>query len=351
MPPIDKEKRAALLIDVASPDRSVKGRALEDLITLVFEAVPGIKLERARTLDVSRAQEIDHVFINDQERRGLPHLPAMFFVESKNWGSPVGAPEIGWFATKVRDRNGTFAVMVVKDRVSGTLSSEPKSALLQLTVELSHGVEIVIVDERELTNVPTGEVFAALLEKKWRFSKSVRGYYHASDEDLAGPRFRTGLVEALREIRREAVSELMDARSARSNLDRASASVALRAAAADIERAIAEVADDDWFWAGPRAAVVAFGATAIDAVDAVVEFAGWDAEWLDIASSLSPAPRRVRADTRLWAVSTDYFINEYEHQTELVASDAALAIVEIALQGLMQIDSIEPPWDEDTLSE
>lgn len=351
MPPIDKELRAALLVDIASPDRSVKGRALEDLITLVFEAVPGVKLERARTLDVSRAQEIDHVFINDQERRGLPHLPAMFFVESKNWGRPVGAPEIGWFATKVRDRNGTFAVMVVKDRVSGAGSSEPKSALSQLTVELSHGVEIVIVDERELANAPTGEVFAALLEKKWRFLKSVRGHYRASDEDLAGTRFRTGLVEALRAIRREVVSELMDARSATSKLDQAGASVALRSAAADIERAIADVADEDWFWAGPRATVVAFGAAAIDAVDAVVDFVGWDAEWLDIASSLSPAPRRVRPETRLWSISTDYFINEYEHQREFVASDAALALVEIALQGLMHIDSIEPPWSEDALSE
>lgn len=61
------------------------------------------------------------MFVNDQERRGLPHLPAMFYVESKSWGSQSARRR--WdamVATKVRDRNGTFAVFVVKDRVTGT---------------------------------------------------------------------------------------------------------------------------------------------------------------------------------------------------------------------------------------
>jgi hypothetical protein len=73
-----------------------QGRALEDLVCYLFEAVPGIAVTERNVVNAFGTEEIDVAFWNDQPRRGLWFLPTALLVECKNWSRPVGSDEIAY---------------------------------------------------------------------------------------------------------------------------------------------------------------------------------------------------------------------------------------------------------------
>lgn len=75
MPKVDRDHVRALLqvADTGSTDK--KGRALEDLVIYLFEASPGVELDDERVLDEALSQEIDVIFRNNREKRGLHDAP------------------------------------------------------------------------------------------------------------------------------------------------------------------------------------------------------------------------------------------------------------------------------------
>ena len=79
-----------------------KGRRLEDLVSRLLESVQGFIVDR-RNLR-TETEELDLVLRNESQDPFWIKLPPYLLVESKNWSSKVGTPELAWFADKLRER-------------------------------------------------------------------------------------------------------------------------------------------------------------------------------------------------------------------------------------------------------
>jgi ActR/RegA family two-component response regulator len=85
-------------------DAHKKGRLLEETLSLLFRAIPGLN-----EVTVNRrgaAEEFDVVVTNDSADRVLAKEGSFILVECKNWSSPVDPDVVTVFRTKLRDRFG-----------------------------------------------------------------------------------------------------------------------------------------------------------------------------------------------------------------------------------------------------
>lgn len=81
-----------------------KGRALEDLLCLLFRSIPG--LEDIQQNNRSQGEEIDLVVTNRSNDPFWKKESTIFLVECKNWMTPVDPTEIDRFFEKMRRRYG-----------------------------------------------------------------------------------------------------------------------------------------------------------------------------------------------------------------------------------------------------
>jgi hypothetical protein len=79
-----------------------KGRALEDLMCCLFEAIPGIRATRNKK-NVFETEEVDICLYNVFSPGGLPSpaFPPWILIECKNWSQKVSSSEVSWFDTKL----------------------------------------------------------------------------------------------------------------------------------------------------------------------------------------------------------------------------------------------------------
>lgn len=86
-------------------DRNLKGRALEDLVKLLFRATPGF--ERVTTRLQNEIEELDIVVENRSEDPAWRADGAAYLLgECKNWSKPCGAPELRSFYAKLTNKFG-----------------------------------------------------------------------------------------------------------------------------------------------------------------------------------------------------------------------------------------------------
>lgn len=348
MPEIDRKRVQELLADANSDDKAVKGRALEQLVVHLFEAIPGVTCEDTDVLDAPGAHEIDVFLRNNRDRSGLPHLPHLLIVESKNWGHPVGSPEISRFGHKIGARGETFGIFVTKDGITGAGKAGPMSAYSELLLELDRGRAIIVFRERELVGVRSGKRLAELVMNKWMELKMRRDLYWASDEELERPELLTGIREAIRAFRRDAAKQFLAAMPPTS--DQAEAVAYARELAQRLEQAVEVAKDDDQdpFWSKPRVVLVEFGGAVANLVLLNENARGGDAEWLEIAADLN-GPDRVNAFVggKLWRILVAFYLDQVEGAGDLDSHLASLSLVQIAIEQVGQIDSIEPDFEDD----
>jgi hypothetical protein len=92
--------QASFLRGTTAATTTDQGRALEDLVCYLFEAVPGITVTERNAVNAFGTEEVDVAFWNDQPRRGLWFLPTTLLVECKNWSRPVGSAEVAYFVRR-----------------------------------------------------------------------------------------------------------------------------------------------------------------------------------------------------------------------------------------------------------
>src|SRR5712691_3088596 len=97
-----------------------KGKALEDLICFLFEAVPGI-LTRRNKKNIFETEEVDVFLWNEFFSGGLPSpaFPPYMLVECKNWSEKVSSNEVSWFDTKLRDRGLFLGILIATCGITG----------------------------------------------------------------------------------------------------------------------------------------------------------------------------------------------------------------------------------------
>jgi Restriction endonuclease len=347
MSDIDLNHVQQLLAEANSDDKAVKGRALEQLVVHLFETIPGVTCESTDVVDELHSQEIDVFFLNEGERGALPHLPHLLIVECKNWARAVGSPEVTRFSHKIRDRGEHFGILVTKRGITGADEAQMQAAYSDLVIEQTHGRTIIVFEERELAKVKSGKRLAELVMNKWRAFKTRRGLYWASDQELERPELRTGIREAIRAFRKDAVDQFLAAMTETS--DRGQAIAKMHGVANRVEDAVAlaHTDADDPFWSKPRAVLIEFGGAAANLVLLDEKARGTDAESLEIAADVY-GPDRMHAFVggELWRTLVAYYLEQVETSRELDSYFASLALVQLAIDQIGQLDAIEPGFDD-----
>src|SRR6266542_1390082 len=133
-----------------------RGLALEDLVSYVFEHVPGISVTIRNTLNPQHSEEVDIAFFNDQHRLGFFFLPFSFIVECKSWIDPVGSNDVSWFDTKVRHRGLSFGVLVAVNGITGD-ATDLRAAHDIISRALSERRQLVVLTLDELAQLQSGK--------------------------------------------------------------------------------------------------------------------------------------------------------------------------------------------------
>jgi hypothetical protein len=117
---IDQKRVAELLrMGANAATTKEKGDAFEELLCVLFESIPGIRVSKRNERNEFHTEEIDIAFLNERHQEGLPFIHWIILAECKNWSSPVGSEHVSWFDTKMRDRGVEFGVLFAANGVTG----------------------------------------------------------------------------------------------------------------------------------------------------------------------------------------------------------------------------------------
>ncbi len=166
MPEIDRKRIARLFAQGDGADTpTARGDALEELITYLFERIPGLSVTARKALDIGGAQEIDVAFWNDSHPDGLWLFDYVLLVECKNWSGPVGHAEVAVFADKLRSRGRPFGILVAAKGVTGNPELLSR-AHRQIARSLEERREIVVLTRSEIEALGHTDELVFLLKRK-----------------------------------------------------------------------------------------------------------------------------------------------------------------------------------------
>ncbi len=123
-----------------------KGKALENLISVLFGNLKGIKIVK-RNLK-RRSQEIDLLVSNESKDPLLNKLSSPFPIECKNWSSPVNAEKMRWFIEKVKELNSNVGVFVAWNGITGNNGARDEIFAAQ-----KDGITIVVMDKNSIEKI------------------------------------------------------------------------------------------------------------------------------------------------------------------------------------------------------
>ena len=143
-----------------------KGRALEDLICVLFEAVPGIMTRRNKK-NIFETEEVDIFLWNEFFPGGLPSpaFPPHILVECKNWSDKVSSREVSWFDTKLRDRGLFLGVLIPMQGITGQ-PQRLTDAHFIVAKALSEQRKIIVITREDLNGLTSGSDLVSLLQEK-----------------------------------------------------------------------------------------------------------------------------------------------------------------------------------------
>lgn len=143
-----------------------RGRALEELVCLVFTSVPGILPPIRNVVDFADGGEIDVFLANKASKNGLWFLPISVLVESKNWRGRVGAEEVRVFIDRLRERACGAGILIAANGITGDPPSL-EAAHRHVARALEQGIHLLVLTLDELEDLESGRDLIDLLLNKW----------------------------------------------------------------------------------------------------------------------------------------------------------------------------------------
>jgi hypothetical protein len=143
-----------------------KGKALEDFICFLFEAVPGIMTRRNKK-NIFETEEVDIFLWNEFFPGGLPSpaFPPHILVECKNWSEKVSSREVSWFDTKLRDRGLFLGVLIAMQGITGQ-PQRLTDAHFIVAKALSEQRKILVITREDLEGLTSESDLVGLLKEK-----------------------------------------------------------------------------------------------------------------------------------------------------------------------------------------
>lgn len=143
-----------------------KGAALEKFCAEFFGSVPGVTVAESNVLSDAHSQEID-LCSTTTGLKGSGLLGDPFFVEAKNWSSPVGSAEVAWFDWKLRLGGVTGGLLVAANGITGS-AADGTSARANVKQASLEGRQIYVVTSDELLACKSSVDFRDLMRTKRR---------------------------------------------------------------------------------------------------------------------------------------------------------------------------------------
>jgi hypothetical protein len=155
------------LSDSATNDaagRTLKGKALEDLVCYLFEKVPGIPITERNQQNAFQTEEIDLAFWNDKHPHGFRFLPDILLVECKNWSQPVDSASIAYFVTKIVNKGKNFGILIAANGITGP--DGITRANFEISAALLRGINVIIITRAEIETFNKTDDLLFLCKKK-----------------------------------------------------------------------------------------------------------------------------------------------------------------------------------------
>jgi len=148
-------------IDAASTSKE-KGQALEDVSEYLLAQFEGVEImERDKVCD---SEELDLVLWNPGIEVVLRPWDFIILVECKNWSSPVGAPDLDWFISKLRRRSLKNGIFIASNGVTGNFETGAKGIIKEA---LSTGIRVIVFTRTDLNLIQNTNDLRELIKNKY----------------------------------------------------------------------------------------------------------------------------------------------------------------------------------------
>jgi hypothetical protein len=142
-----------------------RGRAFENLLSYLFECIPGITITKRNALNQFENEEIDIAFWNERTAKGLPFLSEIILVEAKNWSGRVGSMEVAWFDRKIEDRGQDFGILVAMNGITGN-GVDRTNAHQVIANALGKRRRLIVITRDDIQNIATAKDIVLLIKER-----------------------------------------------------------------------------------------------------------------------------------------------------------------------------------------
>lgn len=139
-----------------------RGRKYEELLSYVFETVPG-SLVVPNTKNFFGAEQVDIAVDNGG---AFPGLPDKFLVECKNYADPVDSKAVGYFLYICLSREAQLAIVAAAKGLTGDADDMTYAHSLAIAAS-AMGCKLVILTTEDLLSLTSSQDLADLLRHRY----------------------------------------------------------------------------------------------------------------------------------------------------------------------------------------
>ena len=132
------------------------------------------------------SEEIDLWIANDSKDSFWVRIGNVFIVECKNWGNPMGVPEVRSLKSIMQDKNIDFSILMSKNGITGDNYHDANDIIRKAVRENKY---IVVLDQADLLEIANGTHPTKKIREKYydlltvvcglRVKQNYRDRYHA----------------------------------------------------------------------------------------------------------------------------------------------------------------------------
>lgn len=345
-----------------SPVGNRRGKALEQLVSDTFSALPGVEVADRNVVSGSGEAEFDVLLVNERREDGVPGFDRDVLIECKSSDDPLGSRDVSHFISQATLRHLRWSIIVSLAGLTGD-KTDARAAHRAIERGAEKNTWVMLFIKSELAAARSAEHLAAIVEAKRRKMLLKLRAVTLNDEELrelnprpSGVQFTRGLAgieQAVRQARENALALIFQAAIQRSNVEDDGALIeqaasALHALNNEVEAHRRSPAEDP-MWREVHARVVSVGAAFARLLDEdLADPESQQSVSFDVRAS---APQRIDADVggELWNLLSDYRLRQVRDTEHYVRTRNAVAMISMVVEAIISIDDIDPRdiYDDD----
>jgi hypothetical protein len=339
----------------AKPAGNPRGKALEELVSEMFSALPGVEVADRNVLAGSGEAELDILLTNAQREDGLPAFGRDVLIECKSSDDALNSAGVTHFVSQVERRKLPWSIIVSLAGLTGN-QEDARAAHHEIARAAGNGVGVLLFVEHELKAIRSPEHLAAVVEHKRRkFVGNFRAVtltdaeIRELDPNKGAVDFVRGLAgieQAIRNAQDAALNEMLDCAVELPDVHDDDAAVeraaqALGALARQLEDRRENPRDDPMWRTERELAVAVGGAFATLLIEDLADPEDRRIVRFEVRSS-APQQLDAHVGSELWTLLADYHLRQVREYTGHARRRSVLAMLALCADEIMSIDDIDP---------